>query len=163
MFPAISNEYFCSIIIMLFFTQICFPRLKISFFIPYYWLSILSLSFCFMEFTFLLRCSTCRNKLLHSFMVSVKSMFFFLVGSIILVIGEEYFTAKSYGSFCFQLTVFLWSLHFSGGSICSPSSMSPVSLPESFIYYSSVKRKKHHHHQKLRISTQFASLQLWEC
>lgn len=54
-------------------------------------------------------------------MVSVKSMFF-LVGSIILVIGRM-FLPKSYASFCFQLTVFLWSLHFSGGSICSPSSM----------------------------------------
>lgn len=44
--------------------------------------------------------------------------------------------------------------------VCLPSSISIVSFPESFVLFLMQKKQQQ---QQLRISTQFASLQIWEC
>lgn len=98
LFPAISNEYFCSVIIMLFSFAVCFPRSKISFFSSFHlfhrpshlWLLI------FLEFTFLLKCSICGKQLWDNSMDWAELMFFFLVKAPRLA-GKEYFMRAGLG------------------------------------------------------------------
>lgn len=95
--PAISNEYFCSIITMVFSFSICFTRSKISLFISGYCFIISSLSSCFMEFMFLLRSSICGDQLLDNSMDSVN--WCFLLVEHLRLVGEGCFVEENYGSF----------------------------------------------------------------
>lgn len=144
---------------MVFSFSICFPRSKISFFISCYCFIISSLSSCLMKFMFLLRSSICGEQLLDNSMDSVNWRF---LGGRSKISWKRVFRWKDLWIVFPVWSFALMPSFLQRGRVCSPISL--VSFPESFLLFLTQKKQQPPPPpQKLRISTQFASLQIWEC